>query len=107
MTGSTPGLLELAGGVIALTTGTGRAFEAPVADVSVKFPWYYFGGGCKVTVPGGATHRVSFVRPNGAEDFGGDSPIALLTAADKLSDIGAGRRAGKAWKAALAGRTKA
>jgi hypothetical protein len=103
MTGSEPGVLTLSGGVLSFATAAGPAFEAAADRVGVKFPWYYFGGGCKVTLPGGVTHRISFVRPNGAEDMG-DGPLALLTAAGKLSDIGQGRALGKAWKSALASR---
>lgn len=114
MTGSTPGVLELAGGKIAFTADEGRVFEAPLADISVKYPWYYFGGGCKIAI-GATTHRISFVRPNGASDVSGSllaqiegegvgGALALLTAGQKLQDIGKGRKAGKAWKAALASR---
>ena len=59
MTVSRPALLELAGGVLALTDEEGRVFEVPVSAVtSVTFPWYYFGGGVKLTV-GGTRHRIS------------------------------------------------
>lgn len=111
LTGNRPGVLELAGGRLAFTTTEGRVFEAALADVTdVVFPWFYFGGGMKVTVAG-TRHRLSFVRPNGADDVparlvdgtadvaGG--ALALLTAHEKLRDIGEGRAAGKAWKAAL------
>src|SRR4051812_33501536 len=100
MTGSEPGVLTLSGGLLIFIGAGGHAFEAALDRVGVKYPWYYFGGGCKLTLPGGVTHRISFVKPNGAGDAAGD----LIDAAGKLSDIGAGRRAGKAWKAALAGR---
>ncbi len=108
MTGSRPGLLELAGGRLAFTTEEGRVFEVPVAEATdVVFPWFYFGGGMKLTVAG-TRHRISFVRPNGAETVSarllesvGGGPLALLTVHQKIADIGEGRRAGKAWKAAL------
>jgi hypothetical protein len=100
MTGSEPGVLTLSGGRLSFVANDGPRFEAAVDRVAVKYPWYYFGGGCKVTLPGGVTHRISFVKPNGAGDAAGD----LIDAGQKLSDIGAGRRAGKAWRAALAGR---
>ncbi|HYE19318.1 MAG TPA: hypothetical protein VEA69_12790 [Tepidisphaeraceae bacterium] len=118
MTGSAPGVLELAGGRIAFTGEEGRAFEAAVGDVTAKFPWYYFGGGCKLAA-GGQAIRVSFVRPNGGADVPGQllartageglgavagGAAALLTAGRKVRDIGEGRKAGKAWRAALAGR---
>lgn len=108
MTGSRPGLLELSGGVLAFTAEEGRVFEAKRADVTdVAFPWFYFGGGMKLTVAG-TRHRISFVRPNGAEvasarllEAVGGGALALLTVNQKITDIGDGRRAGKAWKAAL------
>lgn len=108
MTGSRPGLLELSGGVLALTGEDGRVFEAKLADVTeIAFPWFYFGGGMKLTVAG-TRHRISFVRPNGAEvasarllEAVGGGALALLTVNEKIADIGEGRRAGKAWKAAL------
>lgn len=114
MSGSTPGMLELSGGQIAFTTEEGRAFQAPLADISVKYPWYYFGGGCKITIAD-KTHRISFVRPNNAVDLsdgmlagqsetGVGGAIALLTAGEKLRDIGKGRKAGKIWKEALVSR---
>ena len=110
MTGSRPGILELVDGRIAFTGEEGRVFEAPLAQTSgLSFPWFYFGGGMKVTVKGVA-HRISFVRPNGAEvvsarllEFVGAGPLALLSVQRKIADIGEGRRAGKAWKAALIG----
>jgi hypothetical protein len=115
MTGSTPGILELSAGRIAFSTETGRVFEAPLREITVVYPWYYFGGGCKIT-HAGKTYRISFVRPNNAADLSGRllSPLddaglaaglSLLTAGRKLSDIGQGRKAGKAWKAALASAT--
>ena len=113
MTGSKPGVLELADGRLGFTTEEGRVFEAPLADVTdIAFPWFYFGGGAKLTVAG-TRHRLSFVKPNGAEVvsarlvegvIGGavGGAFALLTAQEKISDIGSGRQAGKAWKAVLA-----
>ena len=85
---------------------------AALDDVTdVAFPWFYFGGGAKLTVAG-TRHRLSFVRPNGAEvvsarlvdDVVGGAvggAFALLTAHEKIRDIGDGRKAGKAWKAVL------
>jgi len=118
MTGSAPGVLEMAGGRIGYTQEEGRLFEAELSEITVKFPWYYFGGGCKITTSG-ETYRLSFVKPNGAQDVPGGlmartaddgagsalgGAFALLTAGRKLQDIGTGRRAGKAWRAALASR---
>jgi hypothetical protein len=115
MSGSVPGVLELAEGKVAFTSAEGRVFEAPLSEVSVKYPWYYFGGGCKITT-GGKTYRISFVRPNNAADVPGSllartgselgGAFALLTAGRKLGDIGKGRKAGKAWKGAFAANGK-
>jgi hypothetical protein len=108
--GNQPALLEMADGLLALTTREGRVFEVPVADLTnVTFPWYYFGGGLKLTAAG-ANYRISFVRPNGAEmltarlleSFGANT-LALLTVGQKIADIARGRRAGKAWRKALQG----
>ncbi len=109
MTRSVPGILELADGHLAFTTEEGRVFDVPLSEVSnVNFPWYYFGGGVKFNIAADK-HRLSFVRPNDASDIpdrllaGTESgaPAALLTAGRKVSDIGEGRRAGKAWKSVL------
>ncbi len=109
ITRSVPGVLELADGILAFSTEEGRVFAAPTSEVrNVRFPWFYFGGGAKLTV-GSEQYRLSFVRPNDASDIpdrlmarsedGGAA--ALLTAGRKVRDIGEGRRAGKAWRAAL------
>ncbi len=111
MSGNVPGLLELADGRLSFTTEAGRVFETPVSEVSeVEFPWYYFGGGAKLKV-GAASYRISFVKPNGASDVPGGlmallgdearGAAGILTIGRKVSDIGKGRKAGKAWKAAL------
>lgn len=111
MTRSRPGLLELSDGVIAFTAEEGRVFETRLSEASdVAFPWFYFGGGMKLTADG-TRHRISFVRPNGAElasarllEGTGAEALGLLIVQGKIADIGEGRRAGKAWKAALDGR---
>ena len=111
MSGNVPGVLELADGRLSFTTEEGRVFETPVSGVSeVKFPWYYFGGGVKFKV-GTASYRISFVKPNSASDvpgrlmahLGGEAGGAagILTIGRKVSDIGKGRKAGKAWKSVL------
>ncbi len=107
-----PGVLELARGRLAFTAQDGRVFEAALADVTnINFPWYYFGGGVKLQV-GPHKYRISFVRPNGGTyaaggllaDTGGVAGAAgaLLTAGLAVRDIGSGRHAGNAWRAALA-----
>ena len=105
--GNRPGVLELANGRLAFITEEGRLFDAPLGEVTaITFPWYYFSGGMKLTVAG-KRYRLSFVKPNGAEDVPGQvmarvgSPMGLRLAGQKLADIGTGRKAGKAWKTAL------
>ena len=109
ITVSVPGVLEHADGRLAFTTDRGRVFDLPVSEVGdVHFPWWYFGGGVKLTAHG-KRHRISFVRPNDADDIPGrlmardGNPAGLLTAGQKLLDIGEGRRAGRAWRDVLLG----
>lgn len=84
---SLPGELHLRDGRFRFTTSEGRLFDAPLGDVTdVAFPWYYFGGGMTLRV-GREAYRFSFVVPT--EEHG------------SLGDIPEGRRAGKAWQAAL------
>src|SRR5687767_3377807 len=74
LTGNVPGVLELSRGRLSFRTEEGAAFDVPLSEVTgVKFPWWWFGGGAKVTAAGTA-YRLSFVRPNGAEDV----PARLL-----------------------------
>ena len=109
LTRSEPGVLELADGILAFTTEAGHRFAVSVSELGrVHFPWYYFGGGVKLEI-GAVEYRLSFVRPNDASDIpgrlaaktGDGAAEALLTAGRKVMDIGVGRRAGRAWKAAL------
>ena len=109
MTRSVPGVLEWADGHFAFTTEEGRVFDVPLSEViNVKFPWYYFGGGAKFNI-GVESYRLSFIRPNDASDIP-DRLLAgteagglggLLNIGRKVSDIGEGRQAGKAWKSVL------
>jgi hypothetical protein len=91
ITGSEHGVLRLANGRLTFATGDGRSvFDVPLSGVSeVKFPWYYFSGGVKIRI-GANSYRLSFVQPNNEAG---------------PSDIGAGRRAGKALQALLAAQT--
>lgn len=92
LTGSEPGVLRLARSRLTFTTSDGRrVFDVALSEVrDVEFPWYYFGGGMKLSV-GAERYRISFMRPG---NTGG-----------RLRDIGRGRQAGKEWKSALASRT--
>lgn len=101
---NTPGVLVWRSGRLSFTSDEGVVFDEPLTPASaVSFPWWYFGGGFKVTA-GGRRHRVSLTRPNGAP-----SPVAafdlvgleLASAARSLADVAAGRRAGAVWRQVL------
>jgi hypothetical protein len=103
---NTPGVLVWRHGRLSFTSDEGVIFDEPLTPASeVSFPWWYFGGGFKVTA-GGRRHRVSLTRPNGAP-----SPAAaydlvgleLASAARSLADVAAGRSAGAAWRQVLGG----
>ena len=109
LTRTVPGVLALSGARLSFTTEEGPEFDLPLAEVTARFPWWWFGGGVALRVLG-RRYRLSFVRPNGAQDVpgrllahvpGGEA-LGLATAARKMEDVGAGRRAGKAWKTRLA-----
>ena len=104
---SEAGWLDLTAGRLRYSTPVGVVFDVPLAEVTgIIWPWYYFGGGVKLTAAG-EQYRLSFVLPNGAE-----YPTARLEAAagalssltivwQKSEDIGAGREAGKEWRRRL------
>jgi hypothetical protein len=114
-TRSTPGVLVHDGGRLAFFDRKGAIFDVPVEEVSaVVFPWYYFGGGCKLRA-GEHAVRLSFVRPNGAPDLT-ESDLAaardlvltgfrgagqLLGAANSVMDIRKGREATRQWRQVL------
>jgi hypothetical protein len=78
------GVLEYAGGRLAFTIGGRERFDVPLAEVrDVTFPWYYFGGGVKLTIRD-QRYRFSFVEPG------------------ERGDIAAGRERSSAWKRVLA-----
>jgi hypothetical protein len=98
------GWLDLTAGRLRFTTVADVVFDVPLAEVTdVIWPWYYFGGGVKLSVDG-TQYRFSFVLPNGAEyptarlaaEVG--DPAALAIVRQKADDIGAGRTVGKEWR---------
>jgi hypothetical protein len=95
LTGSVAGELELTQACLIFETrDSRRILDAALSELSaVTFPWYYFGGGMKVRI-GMETYRLSFARP-------GNLPDHFSEAAD-AGDSGSARRAGAAWKSALA-----
>ncbi|XVQ11378.1 hypothetical protein ACQP1W_02030 [Spirillospora sp. CA-255316] len=69
----------------------GVVFDVPVAEIGkVAFPWYYFGGGMKLSAAG-SPYRFSFLQPQNT----------MLS--EGLGGIPAGRACGRAWKGALRG----
>lgn len=95
LTRSVAGELVLTRGRLTFVTHDGRRIlDAAIGELSsVRFPWYYFGGGMKLRV-GASTYRLSFTRPGNLPDLPGEPADA--------GDIGSGRRTGAAWKSALA-----
>ena len=103
LTRSVPGHLAW-NGRLRFSSADGVVFDvAPGQLSSVTFPWYYFGGGVKL-IAGSTKYRLSFVKPNGAEyavargAAAAGSPLALLGAAEKIRDVGSGRRVGRRWR---------
>lgn len=111
LTRSLPGALQLTGSRLTLATELTPLFDEPLQAIQgVSWPWWYFGGGCKIRVDG-TGHRVSFVRPNGAAD----ASIRLLIrdagaagaghgleyALAKMRDVQDGRARGRAWREVL------
>ena len=100
LTGSESGVLTLDEGRLSFRTDDGVTFDVPLADVAdVTVPWFYFGGGLKLTA-GGEPYRFSFVRPNAAPPV---SDHLLPEGTSGWAWIVAGRKAGAAWKEALGG----
>jgi hypothetical protein len=109
-----PGVLAAGDGKLTFVTDDGPVFAVSCGEVGgVTWPWYWFGGGCKIRV-GETEYKITFVRPNGAADVapslldvGAALGAALADAAAPthslrgLADIRSGRRAAAAWKEAL------
>ncbi len=97
-TQSIPGWLQHDGTRLRLFTDSDQGFDVAVDQITdVTFPWYYFGGGCKLRVAGRPV-RLSFVRPNGAAAAARPGEALRSAAA-----IAPGRAAGRACKARLTG----
>jgi hypothetical protein len=89
ITGSASGVLRLGDGRLTFHGDDGTCLiNVRIAELTtVKFPWYYFGGGMQLRV-GDVRHRISFTRPGNLPEAPWDLRGALAT--------------GRAWKAALA-----
>ena len=84
LTGSKRGVLTLGNGRLAFNGDEGTKFNVPLGAVSgIKFPWYYFHGGVKMTIAN-ESYRFSFIEPH-----------------NEHANIREGRRTGARWKAAL------
>ena len=110
---SQAGWLDLTAGRLRYSTPDGVVFDVPLAEVTgIIWPWYYFGGGVKLTARG-EQYRFSFVLPNGAAypkagpaSAAGD--LSSLPIVRQLAeDTGAGRKVGKEWRRRLAPRAPA
>lgn len=95
---------------VSASAHTEKLFDVPLAEVrDVVFPWYYLGGGVKLTVDA-SRYRIAFVRPMDAADTSGrllartgiaGGPLGLFTLGRMVRDLDEGREAGKAWKRIL------
>jgi hypothetical protein len=102
------GWLDLTAGRLRFATPDEVVFDVAVEHITdVDWPWYYFGGGVKLTAAG-VRYRLSFVLPNGGEYPAGRAaaatgdPAALALVWQNASDIGAGHKVGKEWRRRLA-----
>jgi hypothetical protein len=72
-------------------------FEVPLTEVTdVRFPWYYFGGGMKLTIAH-VPLRFSFVRPSNTVPV----PDRDAHEAAGITDVVGGKHVARAWRAAL------
>jgi hypothetical protein len=75
-------------------------FEWPISELRYWVPWYYFGGGMKLS-RGDATLRFSFGRPAHSGASAISHEAGLLQAAANLNEIHTMRRHGAAWMEVL------
>lgn len=99
------GVLVANQGRIMFVTRAGPLFDAPIDQVSARWPWWYFGAGVQLTVSG-TKHRLYFTAPRGAEfewrAFAELVPsLAGLVTLQSVQQVREGRASGKAWKALL------
>ena len=115
-----PGYLATAQGGLTFGSDT-PVFDVPLSQVTdVSWPWWWFGGGLKLTAAG-QRWKITFVRPNGMPPphpsmlatgvgvFGllsGTLPPTALQDVDALrglADVRSGRAAGRQWREVLPG----
>lgn len=84
-------------------------FDVPLAEVGVKFPWYYFSGGCKLKVQG-VEYRLSFGGGlQFSESIGSPDDLDFIDSVKgtgeqivgNLKEVGQMRHVGKAWRKVL------
>ena len=76
-------------------------FDAPLADIKITFPWYYFSGGLVVQM-NQHRYKLSLGRPSNTRfPTRGDVAGSVRRAGEELEELGSMRRAGKAWQQAL------
>ncbi len=110
-----PGYLATAQGGLTFVSDT-PVFDVPLSQVTdVSWPWWWFGGGLKLTAAG-QRWKITFVRPNGMPPphpsmlETGVGVFGLLTgtwhdiyAMRGLADVHSGRAAGRQWREVLPG----
>jgi hypothetical protein len=115
-----PGALVAGEGRLAFVGDDGPVFNVAMNEVTdVGWPWYWFGGGCRLAAAG-EKYKITFVRPNGAPPVSpsllrsgaslhsmyatlteGPLPAGAVSAVSGLFDVRSGRQAGRAWKGVL------
>jgi hypothetical protein len=112
LTRSVPAALQVAGDHIALGTVALPLFEVGLADLAdIRSSWRWFGGGIRFRADD-KSYRISFVRPNDADDAATRSLMsqfrptgdgsALSCVSRKMRD---GRAVGRTWRTLLSGRS--
>lgn len=104
--GNTPGWLYLEQERLVFLAPEEVVFAVPRSEISFTFPWYYFGGGMKVTAVG-QQYRIAFVLPNDAEYPLGHPAVSggtLPPLAANSAGIREGREIGCRWRELLGGR---
>jgi len=113
LTRSVPAALQVAGGRVALGTGALPMFDVKIGELAgLRSPWWWFGGEIRFRAENEA-YRVSFVRPNDAEDGATHLftprpyPTAGVSGAGCVGrQARAGRAIGRTCRALLAGRSR-
>ena len=95
--GGVPAMLAKRGGELALATDERELFRVPLAEAKVEFPWYWLGGGMRVTAAG-ERYTLGFNRPAKVE---GEETL-VFRPFDEMWDAGRSSwRSAKEWKAAM------